>query len=349
MGAFDGLAPEFASRLQALIAASGGRLRPGSGLRSVEEQARLRIANGCPDVWTSPASSCRIPTAIPGRSNHNHGLAMDLAGPDGKTLRRDRHPEAFAWLQENMARFGLHLAVPGEDWHVEMIDDDKSRGFVQAAQQGGAIGFDANWLESPMSPEEKQDQLVASYMGVITGAQREALLGTPSDPALETPQAPEVASPELNPEEAAPVSGELRTETTMLPGQAGGAPAAGDKLSNAQIIAQVGRSMGANDQQIKIALAAGLVESGLQNVDYGDRDSLGLFQQRPSQGWGTPQQVLDPQYAARQFFSRLLKLDPGNYSSPGLMAQAVQRSAYPHRYDERWGEANAIFNQLGGG
>ena len=78
MGGFDGLNPEFSRRLQAMIAASGGLLGPGSGLRSIEEQIALRRKNGCPDIWQSPASSCRIPTAIPGRSNHNHGFAMDL-------------------------------------------------------------------------------------------------------------------------------------------------------------------------------------------------------------------------------------------------------------------------------
>src|SRR5438270_13340693 len=77
----------------------------------------------------------------------------------------------------------------------------------------------------------------------------------------------------------------------------GGAAADTDKLSsaqlgNAQIIAQVGVSMDVSMPGETIAIATALQESDLQNLDYGDRDSLGLFQQRPSQGWGTPAQIL---------------------------------------------------------
>src|SRR5215218_6377165 len=59
-----------------------------------------------------------------------------------------------------------------------------------------------------------------------------------------------------------------------------------------------------------IAVATAIQESKLVNVDYGDRDSLGLFQQRPSQGWGTPAQVQDPVYAAGTFYERLVRV-PG--------------------------------------
>src|SRR5262245_59569534 len=112
--------------MAAAARAEGTSIGWGSGLRSVDEQARLRIKNGCPDVWSSPASSCRVPTAIPGKSNHNHGFAMDITGDK-------------AWANRNAARFGLHFPVSGEDWHVEMIDDDGSHGYVQGAQQMGAI------------------------------------------------------------------------------------------------------------------------------------------------------------------------------------------------------------------
>jgi murein DD-endopeptidase MepM/ murein hydrolase activator NlpD len=87
-------------------------------------------------------------------------------------------------------------------------------------------------------------------------------------------------------------------------------------------------------------------ESSLRNLDYGDRDSLGLFQQRPSTGWGTPAQVTDPVYAAQAFYGG--PIGPNNGEPPGLLdidgwqdmaltdaAQAVQRSAYPQAY-ARW-------------
>lgn len=117
----------------------------------------------------------------------------------------------------------------------------------------------------------------------------------------------------------------------------------GEQLKNAAIILQVGRSMGASSRDIQIALMAALVESNLHNVNYGDRDSLGLFQQRPSQGWGSPDQVMNPAYAAGQFFGHLLKIKNRYGMSMGSAAQAVQRSAYPDRYDQRLGEVRKLW------
>jgi cell wall-associated NlpC family hydrolase len=117
-----------------------------------------------------------------------------------------------------------------------------------------------------------------------------------------------------------------------------------EQLQNAATIAQVGRSMGASTRDIQIALAAALVESGLVNVNYGDRDSLGLFQQRPSQGWGTPEQVMNPSYAAGKFFKALMGLGDRRYGmSMGQAAQAVQKSAYPDRYQQKIGEVRQLW------
>ena len=80
--------------------------------------------------------------------------------------------------------------------------------------------------------------------------------------------------------------------------------------TSATTIADVGRARGLPDRAIVIALATAQQESRLRNLDYGDRDSLGLFQQRPSQGWGTPAQVQDPVYAAGIFYDRLVQV-PG--------------------------------------
>ena len=220
MGSADGLNPELMRRFQALQAAArqaGTSIGIGSGTRSIQEQASLRIKNGCPDVWSSPASSCRVPTAIPGRSNHNHGLAIDITGDKG-------------WANANAARFGLHFPVAGEDWHIEMIDDDGSRGFVQGASQMGAIGFDLNWMEEGKTPEEQQDELLGSLMDVITGAQQDALLETPSDPALQPPVSAELGTPSVTGGTLAPPGAEkqqqLTMEKTTVPGQAG-APGGG--------------------------------------------------------------------------------------------------------------------------
>lgn len=112
---------------------------------------------------------------------------------------------------------------------------------------------------------------------------------------------------------------------------------------NARIIIQVGREMRIPNYGIVIALATAAQESTLRNLDYGDRDSVGLFQQRPSSGWGTVQQIRDPRYAARAFFGGPASPTPGN--TRGLLdidgwqnlpvteaAQAVQRSAFPNAY-----------------
>jgi putative Flp pilus-assembly TadE/G-like protein len=79
------------------------------------------------------------------------------------------------------------------------------------------------------------------------------------------------------------------------------------------------------------AFEAAIVESGVHNLSYGDRDSLGAFQQRPSAGWGTPAQILDPVYASTQFITRAIRANGSQ--SPGQLAQDVQISAFPDRYD----------------
>ena len=108
---------------------------------------------------------------------------------------------------------------------------------------------------------------------------------------------------------------------------------------HARTIAAVGLQEGLPHHAVTIALAAALQESQLQNLPGGDRDSVGLFQQRPSQGWGTAAQLQDPRYAAVAFF-RGLRLVPG-WSTMAVTdaAQRVQRSATPQAY-ARW-EAEA--------
>ncbi|WP_226360888.1 C40 family peptidase [Pseudonocardia sp. ICBG1142] len=95
-----------------------------------------------------------------------------------------------------------------------------------------------------------------------------------------------------------------------------------------------------------IALSTVIVESRLVNVAYGDRDSLGLYQQRPSQGWGPPARVLNPVAATDSFLDRLIALPGWHTMAPGTAAQAVQRSAFPDRYAPQEGPAAALVDQL---
>ena len=116
-----------------------------------------------------------------------------------------------------------------------------------------------------------------------------------------------------------------------------------EQAGNAALIIGVGRQLGVSDRAIALALATAMVESSMRNLAWGDRDSLGLFQQRPSTGWGLPEQILDADRSTRVFFGG--SADPNGQATRGLLdipgwesmrftdaAQAVQISAYPERY-----------------
>ncbi len=158
----------------------------------------------------------------------------------------------------------------------------------------------------------------------------------------------------------------LGWSSIIYPGQVITIPAAApsvpgldaEQVANAQLIIRIGRELGVPDRGIAVALGAAMQESWLRNLDWGDRDSLGLFQQRPSTGWGTEAEVRDPARATRAFFG-----GPGDPNGPrtrGLLdipgwqsmsfaqaAQAVQLSAYPDRY-ARWEQpAHAWLAALG--
>jgi hypothetical protein len=98
----------------------------------------------------------------------------------------------------------------------------------------------------------------------------------------------------------------------------------------------------------EIALATALQESKLFNLEYGDRDSVGLFQQRPSQGWGTTGQILDPRYAAGKFYDRLVKVRDWQHRPLADAAQAVQRSGHPEAYTQWEDQATVLARAFSG-
>jgi hypothetical protein len=112
-----------------------------------------------------------------------------------------------------------------------------------------------------------------------------------------------------------------------------------EQAANASTIAAVGKRLGVPNHAVTIALATAFQESGMRNLDYGDRDSLGLFQQRPSQGWGTPEAIQDPRLASAAFYRRLLKVEGWATLSVTAAAQRVQRSAAPDAYGQ-WEDAS---------
>ncbi|MDQ6656753.1 MAG: heavy metal transporter [Actinomycetota bacterium] len=120
------------------------------------------------------------------------------------------------------------------------------------------------------------------------------------------------------------------------------------QLQNAATISAVGLSRGLPLQARTIAIATALQESGLRNLDHGDRDSLGLFQQRHSQGWGTTAQIMDPVYASGRFYDALVKVPNWQRKPLTQAAQAVQFSGFPDAYAKWETEATGLAVALGG-
>lgn len=157
----------------------------------------------------------------------------------------------------------------------------------------------------------------------------------------------------------------LTADSIIYPGQRLAIPAAAsstgldaEQTANARLIISVGRSLGVSDRGIAIGLGTAMQESWLRNLDWGDRDSLGLFQQRPSAGWGTAAEARNAERAVRAFFGG--PGDPNGSRTRGLLdipgwesmsfadaAQAVQRSAHPERYAQWERPAAAWLAALG--
>lgn len=121
-----------------------------------------------------------------------------------------------------------------------------------------------------------------------------------------------------------------------------------EQARNATLIAAVGVRRGLPARAVSIALATAYQESKIVNIDYGDRDSLGLFQQRPSQGWGTAEQVQDEYYAINAFYDALEKIDGYQRMRITEAAQRVQRSGFPEAYEDHAADARALASVLTG-
>ncbi|MEU8657563.1 hypothetical protein [Actinoplanes philippinensis] len=133
--------------------------------------------------------------------------------------------------------------------------------------------------------------------------------------------------PQLGPECTVRADGQVTLDTAQM--------------ANAATIAAVGVRRNMPEQAIVVALATAFQESKLENLDSGDRDSVGLFQQRPSQGWGTVEQISDPRYAAGKFYAALKKVKGWEEMRVTDAAQRVQRSAYPEAY-EKWADESKV-------
>jgi hypothetical protein len=132
-------------------------------------------------------------------------------------------------------------------------------------------------------------------------------------------------------------------------------------MNNAAVIVQVAKERGLPRRAILVAMMTGLQESSLRNLanpsvpasldrpnegSASNFDSLGVFQQRPSQGWGTVEQLMSPRYAAGAFYERLFKVADWESKSLGDAAQAVQRSGKPDAYADDETRATKILDVL---
>ncbi|MER7335585.1 MULTISPECIES: hypothetical protein [unclassified Micromonospora] len=117
-----------------------------------------------------------------------------------------------------------------------------------------------------------------------------------------------------------------------------------DQMANAATIAAIGIQRKMPERAVVVALATAYQESGLRNLAGGDRDSVGLFQQRPSQGWGTPEEIRDPRYAANRFYAALKKVRGWERMRVTDAAQKVQRSAFPEAY-QKWADESEVLTR----
>ncbi|SKC52494.1 hypothetical protein [Krasilnikoviella flava] len=121
-----------------------------------------------------------------------------------------------------------------------------------------------------------------------------------------------------------------------------------DQAQNAALVVGTTVQRGLPGRAATIGLATALQESRLINIDYGDRDSVGLFQQRPSQGWGTVDEIMDPVYSTGKFYDGLVEVEGYEELEVTVAAQAVQRSAFPEAYAQHETRSRAWASALTG-
>ncbi|MGW7433278.1 C40 family peptidase [Streptomyces sp. NPDC054861] len=175
-----------------------------------------------------------------------------------------------------------------------------------------------------------------------TGAHVAGLGRSEAEAAAASARCPAGGQSELNPETA----NIARKVKEMLVGSGDvnvpGLSAPGKQLPNAKVIVATGIQKRVPARGQVIALATALQESTLINRDHGDRDSLGLFQQRPSKGWGTREQVMDPVYSSGKFYDGLVKIKDWEQMPVTVAAQKVQRSGFPAAYAKHEPLATAL-------
>ncbi len=206
----------------------------------------------------------------------------------------------------------------------------------------------ADTNESKSEVTEGQEVFDAADIELV---EEPALITVRVAPEPTKPQATPKPKPVVKEQAPAPVAqASAPPPETAEPASTVGQPTQGtitplndERRANAAIIVAVGRELGVPDYGIVIALATAMQESSLRNINWGDRDSVGLYQQRPSTGWGTAEQIMDQAYATRLFFGGpsnpnagrtrgLLDISGWQQMALTVAAQRVQISAHPDAY-----------------
>ena len=187
--------------------------------------------------------------------------------------------------------------------------------------------------------------VVRYFSGPSSPLQAECTVPAVSGPAVtvvvEGPQTSGAGAAGTAAQNASPAAS---TSVTVAPD----VPLSAVALQNASTINAVGMSRGLTERARIIAVATAWQESGLRNLPDGDRDSVGLFQQRPSQGWGTATQIADPIYASGKFYDTLLAVSGWQSMSLTMAAQSVQYSAFPDAYAKWEPQATTLVRALSG-
>ncbi len=258
-------------------------------------------------------------------------------------------------------RFGLQidslLALNGLDWSTLIFPGQELAlgGSARAAGASSTEGADASgspsthtvvagdtlWDLSETSGVSVQTIADANGIARDTALQIGQSLVIPTGAATSSVAATSSATPMTV--SAAESGGSESPEASL-----GAVPLNEEMRENALLIIATARELGVRDYGIIVALAAAAQESGLINVNHGDRDSLGLFQQRPSAGWGSAVQVVDPAWSIPAFFRGvdgpqgstvgLLDIEAWESMSVAQAAQAVQISGFPNHY-AKWEDA----------
>jgi Putative Flp pilus-assembly TadE/G-like len=315
--------------------AFGGLGAPLSGLaESLKDASRLAVRMGL--TVTSTTGGVHVTNSF-----HYRGLAIDVSGSHAQ-MQAFFHEALDTYGQGNTIELfydpiGYYIKygqrVPGaigghgDHVHLALRGDAQPIGSEGGQERGGAAGSDTRPASDNGGGGSDGG---GSDPGIRSGGGTCGDAGAAGDDP--------------------PGAGDDTDSGVRRPVGTAGAPSLADVRNTESIPAivyAVGRAMGATPKHMLAAFEAAIVESGFRNLPDGDRDSLGVFQQRPSQGWGTPEQILNPFYAARKFFEGAQKVP--QWGSAGQLAQRVQTSDFPERYDQVAVQAAGLIEQVESG